>query len=97
MAVETPYVFSHVPLTDPKDCIRLIELLPGLPLRCKLSVSRLSDSPRYDAVSYTRGSSYRHEVIEINGHKLAIRRNLWNLITSMTKGNVFPFGATLYA
>jgi hypothetical protein len=80
MTDDTPYFFSHAPLTDPKDCIRLIELLPGLPLRRKLSVARLSDAPRYDAVSYSWGSSYAYEIIEVNGHKLAISPNLWNLL-----------------
>jgi hypothetical protein len=71
--------FSHEPLSDWTKEFRLVEILPGDEdiIRCKVTSHSLISSPEYYAASYEWGEADSFECIELNGHVLEIRRNLW--------------------
>ena len=63
--------FTYDPLTS-GDMIRLMVLNPGNrngKLKCTLITTRLNDSSKYEAVSYTWGSSAKLGVIWCDGKK----------------------------
>jgi hypothetical protein len=60
------------------DNIRLIKLLPGVPLRFGLHYFKFASSPElyYNALSYTWGSEVDRAAISVNGRRLMVTRNL---------------------
>jgi hypothetical protein len=60
--------------------IRLVTLHPSRdrdsPLKCSLRIDSLDNSPDYEALSYTWGSGYGRDVIQIDRRWMGIRSNL---------------------
>ncbi|KAF4453691.1 hypothetical protein F53441_3700 [Fusarium austroafricanum] len=74
---------SYRPLDPTKHQIRVLHLLPGQdsdPIRCELQIVSLSDSPSYEALSYSWGDPYICHVIEVDGQKAEITINLYNVL-----------------
>src|SRR5262249_1468600 len=68
------------------DAIRILTLKSrtAKSLRCEIGVDSLQrKSGRYDALSYTWGSSGRQENIIVDGKRLAIRQNLWSFLVEL--------------
>jgi hypothetical protein len=72
--------YSYSPLFEYPMGIRLVILHPSRdrdsPLKCSLLIDSLDNSPDYEALSYTWGSGYDREVIQIDGRWMEIRSNL---------------------
>lgn len=78
--------FDHEPLPHPITHIRLLEVLPLLSsqdvaIRCRLKCVRLAEYDQcYTALSYIWSSSNAGHVIFINGKRVTIRSNLYELL-----------------
>jgi hypothetical protein len=73
----------HKPLRYPSDSIRLLDLAPGArgsPISGTLREARLSEEPQYECISYTWGDEAECKIIDLKGHSVDIRRNLWNFL-----------------
>lgn len=71
--------FSYQPIKH-KDEIRVIVLHSGAPessISCTLKHVRLGDRPRYEALSYTWGSSEKERSISIDGNQILITKSLY--------------------
>lgn len=74
----TAYVYT--PLPDDNDTIRLLYIKSSLlatgKIHGELRTAKLSDSPRYAALSYTWGRLEFNHTAVIGGHEFAITENL---------------------
>lgn len=71
-----------------EDEIRVIVLhcaAPESPIGCKLKHIRLSELPRYEALSYTWGSSERACSISIDGTQVGITKSLYVALTNLRR------------
>ena len=71
------------PLTKPTESTRIFELLPGSVdsiISLRLHHTDLAQPRKYQCISYTWGEDPATVEILLNGHRYAIRRNLWNFI-----------------
>lgn len=77
------------PLYQPlprKTSTRLVVLYPGHgndPIRCSLLLVDLDASPHYVAISYTWSEAGDKAEILLDGHRVLIRRNLYNCVRTM--------------
>jgi hypothetical protein len=71
---------SYKPLDLDKNEIRLLRIFPSLhdsdKVRFSMRYVSLSDSPAYIALSYTWGSLFQHDFVELNGKIVRITSNL---------------------
>lgn len=75
-----PASFPYQPLDISVDSIRLLKLdgdLSSDNLQCELTHTTFASKPKYDALSYTWGSPDLVKTININGHEVEIRENLY--------------------
>lgn len=87
----TPWPFIDVPLEDPKNQIRLLELQPGQgddEIVGKLSMHPRSDLPEFEAISYTWGDRTRSKTIELNGTPFSITFNSWTALKQVRLSTV---------
>ncbi|KAK3719210.1 hypothetical protein LTR37_004429 [Vermiconidia calcicola] len=73
--------------------IRLLKLLPAkpnddTPIRCQISVHRLDSGVKYDALSYCWGDPSNAPIINLNGRRLPVTRNLYEALQSLRELNV---------
>jgi len=72
------------------DEIRLLGLLPGSrsdPIVCSLNHARLSERPKYEALSYMWGPETHEKTMIINGDNREIRENLWAALSHLRYTN----------
>ncbi|KAI5460152.1 heterokaryon incompatibility protein-domain-containing protein [Mariannaea sp. PMI_226] len=72
---------TYAALPPHNDSIRLVTLLPGKgesKVQCSLTAVRLSDNPKYEALSYTWGDpKFPRRSISLDGDNFVVRDNLW--------------------
>ena len=72
-------VYGSLPLNTDGLNVRILELLPGAsadPIACRLVVRRLTGVSRFEALSYTWGSTETAATITANGSSLNVTTNL---------------------
>jgi hypothetical protein len=72
------------------DEIRLLGLLPGSrsdPIVCSLNHARLSERPKYEALSYMWGPETHEKTMIINSDNREIRENLWAALSHLRYTN----------
>ncbi|TPX17989.1 uncharacterized protein E0L32_011936 [Thyridium curvatum] len=69
--------FHYDPLPEPKNYIRLLELLPSNDgvISCRLTQWLVSEAPLYCAISYTWGDTLDTTRIHVNGQEVIVRKN----------------------
>lgn len=65
------------------DSVRFLKVSPGLPIRCKLVQCRLSQQPKYEAVSYTWGTMNDVKPIKINKRRFLVGSNLYEFLEQL--------------
>lgn len=71
------------------DEIRILHLLPPpegdvqAPIRCDISVVKLSEAPEYEALSYVWGGYALTEKIEVSGRQASITKNLYQALRQL--------------
>ncbi|KAK5955592.1 hypothetical protein OHC33_003233 [Knufia fluminis] len=76
-----PQRYTHEPLPDDEDVIRLLVVLPDVSgglLQCKIEEGRTIE--KYTALSYTWGPPTHDQDILLNGKLFQVRRNLWDFL-----------------
>ena len=66
-----------------KRSIRLLQLsrpFPFGPVKCELSIHRMDSRPSYEAISYTWGDPSQSRSVIINGYKLEVNSNAFNIL-----------------
>ncbi|KAE9376096.1 HET-domain-containing protein, partial [Stipitochalara longipes BDJ] len=74
-----------------KDEIRLLDLLPGSgsePICCTLRHVKLSENPKYEALSYAWGQETDCKDIQIDSKVRLVRNNLWFALKYLRKRGV---------
>jgi hypothetical protein len=85
-----PFIFDA--LDSDTDEIRLIELQPCDPdqadaqVTCTMITAKLSDSPKYEALSYMWGSLDSSRVITVDERDFAVGENLWLALRQLRLG-----------
>jgi hypothetical protein len=85
-----PFIFDA--LDSDTDEIRLIELQPCDPdqadaqVACTMITAKLSDSPKYEALSYMWGSLDSSRVITVDERDFAVGENLWLALRQLRLG-----------
>ena len=78
---EFPELYEHDQLDLQTDEIRLLVLEPGVsPIRCAFQKANLSNSPEYEALSYTWGDAEGQQTILLEGKRFKVRHNLYNFL-----------------
>lgn len=74
------------PLETP-TFIRLLYPLPCLdreePILCRLQPARLEDQPEFEALSYVWGKQNSEQHVHINGFRMSITQNLFNILATL--------------
>jgi hypothetical protein len=82
-ASKTPR-FTHKPLDESEDCIRVFAIslitLKSLDIKCTVKYVRLSERPKYEALSYMWGDSSKTADILIDGEIFGVTANLRNAL-----------------
>lgn len=75
------------------DNIRLIKVLPGVPLRFGLHYFKFLSSPKqfYNALSYTWGSEVDRAAISVNGRRLMVTRNLLEALSHLSRSFFYTY------
>jgi hypothetical protein len=66
-----------------KRSIRLLQLsrsFPFGPVKCELSIHRIDSRPSYEAISYTWGDPSQSRSVIINGYKLEVNSNAFDIL-----------------
>ena len=66
-----------------KRSIRLLQLSRPFsfgPVKCELSIHRMDSRPSYEAISYTWGDPSQSRSVIINGYKLEVNSNAFNIL-----------------
>ena len=66
--------------------VRLLRVQPGERddiITCETKVVNLRDSPDYYGLSYMCGSMDHTQLIELNGNRVRVRKNLWDFIVEL--------------
>jgi hypothetical protein len=77
------------PFTE-DDSIRLLLIDPnsrGSPISCRSQEVRLSSKPDYFALSYTWGAPVSTHTIQVNGHSVPVRQNLYTALQYLRDEN----------
>ena len=72
--------YIYTPLEKDEDNTRIIELLPGTlseGFRCRMHEVAIDSEKPYEALSYTWEPVQDQRCIEIDGHCLIVRKNLF--------------------
>jgi hypothetical protein len=76
-------VYRSIRLFPDQEEIRLLHLLPGGwldPIKCQLTIGRLSDRPVYYGLSYVWGDSIDRPIISINNEPFPVTKNLFSAL-----------------
>ncbi|KAF3034749.1 hypothetical protein E8E11_001634 [Didymella keratinophila] len=78
--------FQYTPLAQPKQEIRLLQVLPGNgPIELALGTYKFSEDLKYVALSYEWASEEDKKDITVNGVNVTIRWNLWEALKSLRR------------
>ncbi|KAH7069928.1 heterokaryon incompatibility protein-domain-containing protein, partial [Paraphoma chrysanthemicola] len=75
--------FTHTPLDDSEQQIRLLKLQPGLPespIHCDFEAYCVGNAPSYIGISYMWGPVTPTHTILLNGMTYTVRENLFNFL-----------------
>lgn len=92
---EKPHHASSPYVELPDGHIRLLEILPGPAgsiISCQIVQVPLQSNPKYTALSYVWGSGSAQCSIELNGHCVFIRKNLWRFLHQVRMLDCEMFG-----
>lgn len=70
--------FEYQSFWDNKECIRLLEILPGTsgqPIQCRLIEARLGYTREFMALSYVWGDAKNPAIITVDGARLQVTQN----------------------
>lgn len=93
MASQATRSSIHDPLVDPRNRIRLIEILPADSMqndwiRCRLSTVSLDDRPNYTALSYVWGDPDVTRQIVVNDTEFDVTTNLFDALSQVREDKV---------
>jgi hypothetical protein len=72
-----PFVYSPLRLGDGEIRLMLLEFCEDAKIQCEIKHTKLSDKPRYEALSYVWGPPERTKSILVNNQVLSVRENLY--------------------
>ena len=84
--ISETFVHEPLDLTPSQQCVRLLQVLACCKndIQCEMLVNvRLSEQPRYTAVSYEWGSEAESEHITTNEGLMKVRSNLYHLLQTI--------------
>jgi len=83
---EEPYLSAELDLR--RNSIRLVRLCIAdqTDIRCDFLCYPLAEAPPYVALSYTWGKDENARDINLNGHSVQVRPNLWTFLAQMRRG-----------